>query len=71
MIKNKKNKFASVKFWLTLWCMVLLTYIIHFNRTDFITIAQILCTVPLTYIGCNVWQKKIFADKENQIESEV
>lgn len=65
MTDKTKNKLTSCKFWVTLWSMGLLTFIVIANRADFTMIAQWLCAVPLAYIGCNVWQKKILTDAEN------
>ena len=63
-IKTKKNKLTSVKFWVTMWAMVMVTFIVITNKTDFLNIAQWLCGVPLAYLGVNVWQKKIYEDKD-------
>ena len=62
--KTKKNKLTSVKFWVTMWAMVMVTFIVITNKTDFLNIAQWLCGVPLAYLGVNVWQKKIYEDKD-------
>ncbi len=71
--EKKKNKFLSVKLWVTLWAMVLTTYIIIANRTEFYSLALTLCYVPLAYIGANVLQKKIINDsdiKKMELEGE-
>lgn len=65
-MESKWNKLFSVKLWVTLWSMVIVSYIVFANKTDFMIIAQWLCSVPLAYLGLNVWQKKIISDKERE-----
>lgn len=60
--EKKPSKLKSVKLWVTLWAIVMVTFIVIANRTDFLNIAQPLCFVPLGYLGVNVWQKKIYED---------
>lgn len=60
--ETKPNKLKSVKFWVTLWAVGMVSYIVIGNRTEFTLIAQWLCAVPLAYLGVNVWQKKIYED---------
>jgi len=60
--ETKPNKLKSVKFWVTLWAVGMVSYIVIGNRTEFALIAQWLCAVPLAYLGVNVWQKKIYED---------
>lgn len=64
MNETLKKKLTSSKLWITLWSMGILTFVIIANRTEFMTIAQMLCAVPLAYIGGNVIQKKIITDAE-------
>ncbi|MGP1459156.1 MAG: hypothetical protein ACTTKL_07585 [Treponema sp.] len=59
---KKRSKFHSAKLWVTVWAVVMVSFIVIADRTDFTVIAQWLCGVPLAYIGANVWQKKIYAD---------
>lgn len=69
MTEEKKTffkKLLSIKTWVTLWAMVIVSYVIFTNKTDFLIIAQWLCTVPLAYLGANVWQKKIMSGKEEK-----
>ncbi len=61
---KKHNKLTSAKLWVTIWAVVMVTFIVIADRKDFTTIAQWLCGVPLAYIGANVWQKKIYADSQ-------
>ena len=58
----KRNKLTSAKLWITLWAIAMVSFIVIANRSEFMTIAQWLCAVPLAYIGANVWQKKIYED---------
>ena len=60
--KTKPNKLKSVKFWVTLWALGMISYIVIGNRTEFVLVAQLLCGIPLVYLGVNVWQKKIYED---------
>jgi len=60
--KTKPNKLKSVKFWVTLWALGMISYIVIGNRTEFVLVAQLLCSIPLVYLGVNVWQKKIYED---------
>lgn len=58
----KRKKLTSAKLWVTLWAIGMVSFIVIANRSEFMTIAQWLCAVPLAYIGANVWQKKIYED---------
>lgn len=55
-----RNKLCSAKLWVTIWAIVIVSFIVITGREAFNNIAQWLCTVPLAYIGANVWQKQIF-----------
>ena len=58
----KRSKLTSVKLWVTLWAIAMVSFIVIANRTEFLNIAQPLCFVPLGYLCVNVWQKKIYED---------
>lgn len=60
--EKKPNKLKSVKLWVTLWAIAMVSFIVIANRTEFLNIAQPLCFIPLGYLGVNVWQKKIYED---------
>lgn len=60
--EKKPNKLKSVKLWVTIWAIAMVSFIVIANRTEFLNIAQPLCFVPLGYLGVNVWQKKIYED---------
>lgn len=55
----KHNKLKSVKTWVVLWALGLITYIVVFGKVDFLQLAILLATIPLAYIPTNVYQKKI------------
>lgn len=58
---EKRSKLKSAKLWITIWAIIMVTFIVFANRNQFTTIAQWLCGVPLAYIGANVWQKQIYS----------
>ena len=62
----KPNKLKSVKFWVTIWAVGMVSYIVIGNRTEFTLIAQWLCAVPLAYLGVNVWQKQIYSKADEK-----
>ena len=59
----KHNKLASVKTWIVIWALALISYIVIDGKTDFLQLAVLLATIPLAYIPSNVVQKKIELDK--------
>lgn len=60
--ETKHSKLKSAKLWVTIWSIAMVTFIVVADKNAYLTIAQWLCAVPLGYIGCNVWQKKIDKD---------
>ena len=62
-VEKKHSKLTSAKLWVTIWAIGLVSFIVIANRTEFMSIAQPLCFVPLGYLGVNVWQKKIYEDR--------
>lgn len=62
--RKKKDKLFSSKLWVTVWAIVMVTFIVITDRQSFSGIANWLCSVPLAYIGCNVWQKQIYSKKD-------
>lgn len=60
--EKKHSKLTSVKLWVTLWAIAMVSFILIANRTEFLDIAWLLCFVPISYLGVNVWQKKIYKD---------
>lgn len=63
---EKRSKLKSAKLWVTIWAIIMVTFIVIANRNQFTTIAQWLCGVPLAYIGANVWQKQIYSKEDKQ-----
>lgn len=61
----KHNKLKSVKTWIVLWALGLITYIVVSGKVDFLQLAILLATIPLAYIPTNVYQKKIEKEQEN------
>lgn len=55
----KHSKLKSVKTWIVLWALGLITYIVVSGKVDFLQLAILLATIPLAYIPSNVYQKKI------------
>lgn len=55
-----KKKLQSTKLWITLWAVGMISYIVIADKTDFYGIAQLLCSVPLSFVVANVAQKAIF-----------
>ncbi len=64
--EKRPSKLKSAKLWVTIWAVVMVSFIVFANRTDFVIIAQWLCGVPLAYIGANVWQKSIYSKKDEK-----
>ena len=62
-----KKKLQSTKLWITLWAVAMISYIVIADKTDFYGIAQLLCSVPLSFVVANVAQKAIF---KNELSSE-
>ena len=56
-------KWKSRKFWITVWCCGLITLTVVLDRTSFASLMTVLAAVPITYIGCNTYQKNI--DKQD------
>lgn len=61
----KHSKLKSVKTWVVLWALGLITYIVVSGKVDFLQLAILLATIPLAYIPTNVYQKKIEKEQEN------
>lgn len=58
------NKLKSVKTWVVIWTLGLITYIVIAGKAEFLQLATLLAAIPLAYIPSNVWQKKIMENKE-------
>lgn len=57
-------KLLSVKTWVVMWAMFIITFCIVADRSKFLPIAQMLCIVPPAYLGVNVWQKNILSKEQ-------
>lgn len=65
----RRNKFLSIKFFITIWAILMITGIVFFDQTDFLIIAEMLCGVVFAYFPCNVASKFIHKE-ENKDELE-
>lgn len=54
------KKLKSTKFLITIWSILMITYIVIAGKNDFYGIAQLLCSIPLSYVVANVAQKAIY-----------
>ena len=54
------KKLKSTKFLITIWAVLMITYIVIAGKDNFYGIAQLLCSVPLCYVVANVAQKAIY-----------
>lgn len=59
MKRSVLSKLKSTKLIVTLWAMVLVTYIIISGQSDFVPIATILSAAPMVYCGVNLGQHYI------------
>lgn len=60
------EKLKSAKLWITIWASALVTYIVISQAEGFMPLALSLSAVPLGYLGVNVYQKKIFSERESK-----
>lgn len=58
------RKLKSVKLWVVVWAVVVISYIVWADRVSFVSVATLLSSIPLAYIGLNVAQKKIEGDRD-------
>lgn len=56
-MKQVHNKLKSAKLWIAVWACLLITFIVAFDRTDFMQLALVLTAIPIAYAPINVWQK--------------
>jgi len=61
-MKNVFKKLGSVKVWIALWSMALITYIIIKDQTGFSNFATVMVGPIIGYLAANVWQDKIYMD---------
>ena len=62
-MKNVLRKLGSVKVWIALWSMWLITYIVLRNLASFNNLAMLAMAPIVGYLGANVWGDKIHMDK--------
>jgi len=58
-MKNVLRKLGSVKVWIALWSMALITYIVARDLSAFNNLAMLAVTPIVAYLGANVWEDKI------------
>jgi len=58
-MKNVLRKLGSVKVWIALWSMALITFIVIKNLSAFNNLAMLAVTPIVAYLGANVWEDKI------------
>ena len=64
-MKSILRKLGSVKVWIALWSMALITYIVWKDLSAFNNLAALALAPIVAYLGANVWQDKIFMDKNS------
>jgi len=62
-MKNTLKKLGSVKVWIALWSMGLITYIIVKDLVGFNSLATLMVGPIIGYLAANVWEDKIHLDK--------
>jgi hypothetical protein len=61
-MKNILRKLGSVKVWIALWSMALITFIVLKNLSAFNNLAMLAPGPVVGYLAANVWQDKIHTD---------
>jgi len=64
-MKNVLRKLGSVKVWIALWSMALVTYIVLRDMSAFNNLAMMALAPIIAYLGANVWQDKIYLGKNS------
>ena len=67
-MKSLLTKFKSTKLWITIWSLCIISYIVIADKTAFYGIAQLLCSIPLSYVVANVAQKAIYNKTDISVE---
>jgi len=62
----KRNKFKSVKTWVVIWAIALITFIVISGKVEFLQLAILLSTVPLAYLPVNAYQHKLESNQDNK-----
>jgi hypothetical protein len=58
------KKLLSIKVWIALWSLFLISYVVVNNLGDFNNLAMALVVPVIGYLGANVWQDKIYTSEE-------
>ncbi|MDR0487659.1 MAG: hypothetical protein LBG91_05375 [Treponema sp.] len=61
-MKNVLRKLGSVKVWIALWSMALITYIVLKDLSAFNNVAMLALGPVVGYLAANVWEDKIHQD---------
>jgi len=61
-MRNVIRKLGSVKVWIALWSMALITFIVWNNLSAFNNLAMFAVGPIIGYLGANVWEDKIHMD---------
>jgi len=69
-MKNILRKLGSVKVWIALWSMVLITFIVWKDMSAFSNLAALALAPIVAYLGANVWQDKIYINKKADSKGE-
>ena len=64
-MKNVLRKLGSVKVWIALWSMGLITFIVVKNLAAFNNLATMAVTPVIGYLAANVWADKIHKENAN------
>jgi len=63
---NVLRKLGSVKVWIALWSMALITYIVVMDRSAFSGLATVAIGPIIGYLAANVWEDKVRLDGGGQ-----
>jgi hypothetical protein len=61
-MKKLLRKLGSVKVWIALWSMALISYIVVKDLAAFNNLAMLAVGPVIGYLGANVWEDKIHLD---------
>ena len=59
-MKNIIKKLTSVKTWVVIFSMFIITVIVFMKLTDFVTLAMLLAGALIAYLPCNIKQKELY-----------
>ena len=62
-MRNVLRKLGSVKVWIALWSMALISYIVWKDLSAFNNLAMLAVGPVVAYLGANVWGDKIRLDR--------